>query len=183
MWINDEEKKTTTSTALAVSWFHLDGASHLEERKERVSARLEVATWAGVATTEGHKPGMSSSHMNSYSAILIKVPWLRRQPKHHHTAESTWYSSVSGAGYLVKTKQSKLPFTHTHTQSYLGFFMAAAWRSWRAAYVCLSERDQGSPNKSESSHRRRDQCRPIDPGPWAVESVWLGRILWLEGSL
>lgn len=27
---NDEEKKTTTSTALAVCRFHLDGAGHLE---------------------------------------------------------------------------------------------------------------------------------------------------------
>ncbi len=29
-----EKKKTTTSTALAVSWLHLDGASHLEEEKQ-----------------------------------------------------------------------------------------------------------------------------------------------------
>ena len=36
-WINDGEKKTTTSTALAVSRFHLDGASHLEEREERAT--------------------------------------------------------------------------------------------------------------------------------------------------
>ncbi len=28
------KKKTTTSTALAVSWLHLDGASHLEEEKQ-----------------------------------------------------------------------------------------------------------------------------------------------------
>lgn len=49
---NDEEKKTTTSTALAVSRFHLDGASHLEERKDR-ARRLELAV---VATTRGHKP-------------------------------------------------------------------------------------------------------------------------------
>ncbi len=57
--INDEEKKTTTSTALAVGRFHLDGASHLEGREERAAERLALATQAVVAA-RGHKPEVST---------------------------------------------------------------------------------------------------------------------------
>ena len=41
-WINDEEKKTTTSTALAVGRFHLDGASHLERGEKKKRGNGEV---------------------------------------------------------------------------------------------------------------------------------------------
>lgn len=58
-WINDEEKKTTTSTALAVSRFHLDGASHLGEREEREQQRLELATRAVIAATKATKSEVS----------------------------------------------------------------------------------------------------------------------------
>lgn len=92
-WINDEEKKTTTSTALAVSRFHLDGASHLQEREERATERLALATRAVVATTRGHKPEVS------------RVPWLERKPKHLHATKLTWHCCDSAASYSVYTKQ------------------------------------------------------------------------------
>lgn len=49
-WINDDKKKITTSAALAVSRFHLDGPSHLEERGEKSNTELELVSAAAGAT-------------------------------------------------------------------------------------------------------------------------------------
>lgn len=62
-WKNDEEKETTTSAALAVSRFHLDGACHLEETEERAKERLALVTPAVVSATRGHKPEVSRSSL------------------------------------------------------------------------------------------------------------------------
>ena len=64
----DEEKKTT-STTLAVSWFHLDGASHLK-RGERATERLVVVIQVVLAVTRSHKPVVPTALL----ATLLKVP-------------------------------------------------------------------------------------------------------------
>lgn len=54
-----KEKKTTTSTTLAVCRFHLDGARHLEETEIRQAKMLVMVIQAAVAIARSHKPKAS----------------------------------------------------------------------------------------------------------------------------
>ena len=116
-WINDEEKKTTTSTALAVGRFHLDGASHLErgEKKKRGngevrSRRLGGGGLSSQTTTRGHKTGVAKvplSHTNGCSAMLIKVPQLQRGTK-NTIMQLSWPDTPVFLLPVIQCKQKSL---------------------------------------------------------------------------
>lgn len=142
-WINDEEKKTTTSTALAVSRFHLDGASHLEERRDR-ARRLELAV---AATMRGHKPDKSRHS----PPILIAV--LRYWSKHlgyagnqNTITQLSWLDTIVFLQAIIQCKHNSLGAC-SHIRRHVCVYVALSVRicgfSWQvhgqveAPHVCV----------------------------------------------